>query len=47
MSNLTPSRPPQERNLSHAERRKIIVKEEAFFGFAFEGFEALFVVAGA
>ena len=41
------SRAAQKCHFSHRKRRKIIVQHEAFFGFAFEGFEALHVVAGA
>ncbi len=47
MPNLPPPSPSQKRNLAHRERRKIVVQEEALLGFAFEGFQALFVVAGA
>ena len=47
MPNFPASRPPQKRNLAHRERRKIVMQQEALFGFAFEGFEALLVVAGA
>src|SRR5713226_9260041 len=47
MPNLTPPRSAQKRNLPNRKRRKVIVQHEAFFGLAFEDFEALHVVAGA
>jgi len=40
-------RTPKKLHFPHRKRRKIVVEHEAFLGFAFEGFEALFVVAGA
>ena len=47
MTNLAPSGSAQKRNFSNRKRRKVVVKHEAFLGFAFEDFEALHVVAGA
>ena len=37
----------QKCNFTNRKRRKVVVQHEAFFGFAFEGFQALHVVAGA
>ena len=47
MSNFPSTRSPQKCNFSNRKRRKVVVQHEAFFGFAFEDFEALHVVAGA
>src|SRR5216684_6599337 len=47
MPNLPPPRPPHKPHLPHRKRREVVMEEEAFFGFAFEAFEALHVVAGA
>src|SRR5580704_10393699 len=47
MPNLPPPSSAQELNLSHRERGKVVMKQEALLGLAFEGFQALFVVAGA
>src|SRR5271155_6141593 len=47
MPNLSSSRAAEKCHLPNAERGKVVVKEEAFLGFAFEGFQTLFVVAGA
>ena len=47
MPNLPPPSPAQKLNLPNRERRKVVMKKEALLGFAFEGFQALFVVAGA
>ena len=39
--------PRRNCNFSNGKRREVIVQHEALFGFAFEGLEALHVVAGA
>src|SRR6266849_6648552 len=46
MPNLAPTRPAQKCNFSHRKWWEVIVKHEAFLGFALETFEALHVVAG-
>ena len=47
VSDLPPPRAPQEGDLPHREGREIVVQHEALLGFAFEGFQALHVVARA
>ena len=47
MADFAASSSPQKRNLADRERRKVVMQQEALFGFAFEGFKALHVVAGA
>ena len=44
--NLPAPRPAHKPNLTHRKRREIVMQHEAFFGFAFEAFEALHVVRG-
>ena len=47
MTDFATSSATQKRNLSNRKRRKVIVKHEALFGFAFEDLKSLHVVAGA
>ncbi len=47
VSDFAPSCAAQKCHFSNRKRRKVIVQHEALFGFAFEDFEALHVVAGA
>src|SRR5882757_2082546 len=47
MSYFAASGSTHESNLSHRERREVVVEHEAFLGFALEAFQSLHVVAGA
>src|SRR5258708_8395683 len=46
MSNLPAPCATHKSNLTNRKRRKVVVEHEAFFGFAFETFEALHIIAG-
>src|ERR1700722_3833405 len=47
MANLTAASAAHKPNLPNRKGRKVVVEHEAFFGFAFEAFQPLHVVAGA
>src|SRR5580704_4411586 len=47
MADFAASRSSQKRNFAHREGREVIVQHEALFGFSFEAFQPLHVVARA
>ena len=47
VADLAASGAAQECNFANRERREVVVQHEALLGFAFEGLQALHVVAGA